>query len=82
MTFYRFQAIEELPRVKEADVVQTVHFVDLPAEIRNMIYLEILEAGDNEKLPRRQPMLSLTCRLANKELLSLLFKRYGWFVRM
>lgn len=76
---YRFRPIA-VARLFQ-DTTQTVRFVDLPAEIRNMIYAQILEQEESHTFSHRQPAMSLTCRLANEELLSLLFKKRGWFMK-
>ena len=81
---YRFEPVRQGPYFTELEITQTIHFVDLPAEIRNMIYNQILVEDvvphNKDRMRQRQPPISLTCRLANKEIMSLLFQKYGWFV--
>lgn len=45
-----------------------------------MIYRNVLNELDNDSLPRRKPMFALTCKLVNREIMSLLFQKYGRFV--
>ena len=81
---YKFELVRQGPYFTELEITQTIHFVDLPAEIRNMIYNQILVEDvvphNKDRMRQRQPPISLTCRLANKEIMSLLFQKYGWFV--
>lgn len=83
---YKFDPVKEGRKFKGAQMNQTVNFVDLPAEVRNMIYNEILVKGgvsaNKGRMPEKQPPISLTCRLVNKEIMSLLFHKYGWFVSL
>ena len=85
-TTFRFDAAVEGMKLKEVEIVQTIHFVDLPAEIRNMIYGHIMDQEGVRStaghIIRKQPAISRTCRSVNKEMLSLLFQRYGWMVCM
>ena len=59
---------------------QTKSFLDLPAELRNQIYASVLDNSGSERLPHKQPALSLTCKQVNKEFLSLLFEKHQWLI--
>lgn len=82
---FTFEAVAALqPSSSNQDSPQTVAFLDLSPEIRNMIYKNILVNDEDlvlpERLPKRQPPMTLTCKEINKEILSLLWQKYGWFV--
>jgi hypothetical protein len=77
----KFEPAKQGRMFEGVELVQTVHFVDLPPEIRNMIYNRILERDgvpqNKDRMRQKQPPMSLTCRLVNKEMMSLLFQKYG-----
>ena len=82
---YSFQAVKRgRSKYERRRDPQTKAFLDLPAEIRNMIYEQILlqeeDEEDSSRIPRRPPAISHTCRTVNKEILSLLFLKYGWLL--
>jgi hypothetical protein len=79
-TMLSFLPVKTEARPKNAQLTQTVEFEQLPPEIRNMIYGYILDRESQANFPRRQPPIALTSRLVHKEVMSLLFKKYGWFV--
>lgn len=80
MTTYKFQPVEVLSKIKGEEVTQTMHFVDLPPVVRNMIYTNILADEDIHAQPHRQPAVMLTCRQVNKDVVALLLRKWKWFV--
>jgi hypothetical protein len=85
-TGYEFDPVRQGPYLTELEITHTLHFVDLPPEIRNMIYNQILaEDGvpqNKDRMRQKQPPISLTCRLVNKEVMSLFLQKCGYFVSM
>lgn len=60
---------------------QTIRFLDLPAEIRNQIYEDVLaEQQGSSRLPAQQPAISLTCKQVNREFLTLLWEKCKWLI--
>ena len=82
-TMLSFVPVKTEPRAKTSTPLkQTVEFGQLPPGIRNMIYEFILDDIRDRHLPSRQPPMALTCQLVHKEMMSLLFKKYRYFVKM
>jgi hypothetical protein len=82
---FKFHRVNVIEASKEQGNKQTVEFLDLPPEVRSMIYELVLENDTNrrrDRTPAQQPTLALTCRAVNKEIMSLFFRRYGWIVKM
>ena len=81
---YIFQGVDFEDLIDEDDDVQTMQFLDLPPETRNMIYeIILLQIAGNRTgggMLRRQPALSCTCRTVNKEMMSPVWQKYGWLV--
>lgn len=86
-TRFRFLPVEkgEHFSARTDPPTQTIKFLELPPEIRNVIYEGVLsrdteDATSLQSLPRKQPALALTCRAVNEEFLSLLWRKHGWLV--
>ena len=82
---YIFDAVTEGEDNFERSDQQTKQFLDLPPEIRNMIYRYILLQTDVElcgghRKPYQQPAILQTCRTVNKEMTTLALQKYGWLV--
>lgn len=82
----KFEPVRRMADHERSEIVQTKAFMDLPAEIRNSIYRLVLEDWAYNKsrsiVDVKQPALSCTCRTVNKEFMSLMLQKYGWFVSM
>ncbi|KAK5694466.1 hypothetical protein LTR17_024776 [Elasticomyces elasticus] len=80
---YRFRGVETVRYKNTANrerTCQTVRFLDLPAEVRNQIYENVVEELPAHRFPTKQPAMSLTCHQINEEIVLLFVKRCGWLV--